>query len=62
VPVRASLHQPGRIDLVDVARSSSVWQGVVEGRIAEESLRNPRPAVDEAIRSIFRKFPDATQK
>jgi hypothetical protein len=51
-----------RIDLVDVTRSSSVWQGVAEGRIAEESLRNPGPAVDEAIRSIFRKFPEATHK
>ena len=47
-------------ELVDVARSSSVWQGVAEGRIPEESLNNPGPAVDEAIRSIFRKFPDAT--
>jgi Domain of unknown function (DUF4136) len=51
-----------RIDLVDVARGASVWQGVAEGRIPEESLRNPGPAVDEAVRSIFRQFPDATQK
>ena len=50
-----------RIDLVDVARSASVWQGVAEGRIPEESLRNPGPAVDEAVRSIFRKFPDTTR-
>jgi Domain of unknown function (DUF4136) len=48
-----------RIDLVDVARSSSVWQGVAEGRLPEEALRNPGPAVDEAVRSIFRQFPDA---
>jgi hypothetical protein len=51
-----------RIDLVDVARSASVWQGVAEGRIPEETLRNPGPAVDEAVRSIFRKFPDTTRK
>ncbi|HKQ15207.1 MAG TPA: DUF4136 domain-containing protein [Steroidobacteraceae bacterium] len=50
-----------RIDLVDVARSASVWQGVAEGRIPEESLRNPGPAVDEAVRSIFRQFPDTTR-
>jgi hypothetical protein len=46
-----------RIDLVDVKRSSSVWQGVAEGKIPEETLRNPGPAVDEAVRSIFRQFP-----
>lgn len=53
-----------RIDLVDVTRASSVWQGVAEGRLTQESMDNPGPAVDEAIRSIFRKFPDAdaTQK
>jgi hypothetical protein len=50
-----------RIDLVDVRRSSSVWQGVAEGRIPEEALRNPGPAIDEAIHSIFRQFPDATR-
>ena len=49
-----------RIDLVDVTRSASVWQGVAEGRIPEEALRNPGPAVDEAVRSIFRQFPDQT--
>jgi hypothetical protein len=51
-----------RIDLVDVGRSASVWQGVAESRISEEAMRNPGPAVDEAVRSIFRKFPDTTRK
>lgn len=51
-----------RIDLVDVAHSSSVWQGVAEGRLAKYSMSNPGPAVDEAVRSIFRKFPDATRQ
>lgn len=50
-----------RIDLVDVARNSSVWQGVAEGKIPEEALRNPGPTVDEVVRSIFRQFPDKQQ-
>jgi len=50
-----------RIDLVDVGRSSSVWQGVAEGRIPDEALRNPGPTVDEAVWSIFRQFPDKTR-
>ncbi len=50
-----------RIDLVDSARSSSVWQAVAQGRISDEAMRNPGPAVDEAVRSIFRQFPDTTR-
>ncbi len=51
-----------RIDLVDVARSSSVWQGVAEGRISQDAMNNPGPAVDEAVRSIFRQLHVAAQK
>jgi uncharacterized protein DUF4136 len=50
-----------RIDVVDVARNSSVWQGVAAGKIPEEAFRNPGPAVDEVVRSIFRQFPDKEQ-
>ena len=46
-----------RIDLVDVTKSSSVWQGIAEGKISQEAMSNPGPAVDEAVRSIFKKFP-----
>jgi hypothetical protein len=51
-----------RIDLVDVARNASVWQGVAEGKIPEEALSNPGPAIDEVVRSIFRQFPDTLQR
>jgi hypothetical protein len=47
-----------RIDLVDVARNSSVWQAVAEGKITQEAQHNPGPAVDEIVRSMFRQFPD----
>jgi hypothetical protein len=47
-----------RIDLVDVARNSSVWQAVAEGKITEEAQNNPGPAVDDIVRTLFRKFPD----
>jgi hypothetical protein len=50
-----------RIDMVDVVRNASVWQGVAEGKIPEEALSNPGPTVDEVVRSIFRKFPDKSQ-
>lgn len=50
-----------RIDMVDVMRNASVWQAVAEGKIPEEALSNPGPAVDEVVRSIFRQFPDKSQ-
>jgi hypothetical protein len=50
-----------RIDLVDVVRNSSVWQAVAEGKIPQEALSNPGPAVDEVVRAMFRQFPDKAQ-
>lgn len=47
-----------RIDLIDVSRNASVWQAVAEGKISQEAMSNPGPAVDEVVRSIFRQFPD----
>jgi hypothetical protein len=47
-----------RIDLVDVASNASVWQAVAEGKISQETMNNPGPAVDEVVRNIFRQFPD----
>lgn len=49
-----------RIDLVDVVRNASVWQGVAEGKIPEEALNNPGQAIDEVVRGIFQQFPDTT--
>lgn len=42
-----------RIDLVDARRRALVWQGVAEGRLDENELRHPGPAVDAAVRDIF---------
>lgn len=51
-----------RIDLVDVVRNASVWQAVAEGKISEEAMSNPGPAVDEIVRTMFRQFPDKAQE
>lgn len=50
-----------RIDLVDVRRNASVWQAVAQGKIPEETLNNPGPAVEDIVRSMFRQFPEKTQ-
>lgn len=45
------------IDLVDRTRNQLVWEGVAVGRITEEKLRNPQPAIDNAVTAVFAQFP-----
>jgi hypothetical protein len=47
------------IDLVDTQTRSLVWQGVAEGRIEEQALRNPPQAIDAVVADIFSRFPQA---
>jgi hypothetical protein len=45
------------IDAVDAERKALVWQGVAEGRIKKEVMKNPAPAIDAAVAQIFQSFP-----
>jgi hypothetical protein len=36
-----------------------VWQGVAEGKIEEQALRNPPQAIDAVVADIFSRFPKA---
>lgn len=45
------------VDLVDAKRNQLVWEGIAVDRIREETLRNPQPAVDQAMSQIFAQFP-----
>jgi len=45
------------IDAVDAERDALVWQGVAEGRISKEAMKNPAPAIDSAVAQIFAQFP-----
>ncbi|MEY2854813.1 MAG: hypothetical protein RL030_1945 [Pseudomonadota bacterium] len=45
------------IDVVDAKRKQLVWEGVAEGRLKEESLQNPGPAIDSAVVQIFASYP-----
>jgi hypothetical protein len=47
------------IDLVDVRTNSLVWQGLAEGRVKQEAVRNPSKAIDAVVADIFRRFPEA---
>ncbi|MGH8549383.1 MAG: DUF4136 domain-containing protein [Methylococcales bacterium] len=46
------------IDLVDAKRKALVWQGLAEGRVKDESIRNPGPAIDRVVAEIFSNFPN----
>ena len=48
------------IDAVDAEKKALVWQGVAEGRISKEAMKNPAPAIDSAVAQIFQQFPGRT--
>lgn len=48
-----------RIDVVDARRRALAWQGVAEGRLADEALQSPGPAVEKAVAEIFARWPGA---
>ena len=45
------------IDIVDAARRQLVWEGVAIGRVTDEQLANPEPAIRRAVAEIFTKYP-----
>jgi hypothetical protein len=45
------------VDLIDAKRKQLIWQGVAEGEVSDESMRDPGPALDSTITKIFTNFP-----
>jgi hypothetical protein len=44
------------IHLVDAARNTIVWQGVAEGRVQQQALRNPAAAIGAIVAEMFTDF------
>jgi hypothetical protein len=44
------------VDIVDGEKMQLVWQGVAEGRITQEDLKNQKQAIDAAVGEIFQRF------
>jgi hypothetical protein len=44
------------IEIVDVTKNVLVWQGVAEGKVSAEAMKNPGPALDATVAEIFRNF------
>ena len=45
------------VDLIDAERKQLVWEGVAEGRIRDEALENPGPAIDAVVAELFARYP-----
>lgn len=45
------------VDVVDARRKQLIWEGVAEGRIRDEALENPGPAIDAVITELFATYP-----
>jgi hypothetical protein len=45
------------IDVVDAARKQLIWEGVAEGRLTSRVQKDPAPAIDNAVKEIFERYP-----
>jgi hypothetical protein len=45
------------VDVIDRSRNELVWEAVAIGRIREEALKNPEPAIDAVVTQIFQRYP-----
>jgi hypothetical protein len=45
------------IDLIDAERKQLVWEGVAEGRIKDEALEDPGPAIESVVTELFASYP-----
>jgi hypothetical protein len=45
------------MDIVDVAKRQSVYQGGVEGIVSSEMLQNPRASLTDAVSRVFEGYP-----
>jgi len=47
------------VEVVDARRNALVWQGVAEGVVDDDAMKNPGLTVDSVIRQIFETYPTA---
>lgn len=45
------------IDVVDARKRQLVWEGVAEGRIRDDDMRNPQEAIARVVTQLFTRFP-----
>jgi len=50
------------LDIVDGERMQLIWEGVAEGRITQDDMKNPRVAIDAAVAELFQRFSGVASK
>jgi hypothetical protein len=45
------------VDVVDPQKKQVVWEGIAEGELTDEMMKDPRAAVSAVITDLFAKFP-----
>ena len=45
------------IDLVDARQKKLIWTGVAEGRLRDDAMKNPQPAIANVVKQMFMEFP-----
>jgi len=45
------------IDIVDAREKKLLWTGTMEGKLTEEAMKNPQPAIESVVKQLFAQFP-----
>jgi hypothetical protein len=45
------------VDIVDAQRKQLIWEGVAEGTVTQDAMKNPRQAIDDVVAQLFTKYP-----
>ena len=45
------------VDVVDLSKKQVVWEGIVEGRLTDKIMKDPRTAISNAITEMFLQYP-----
>ncbi|MFO7306637.1 MAG: DUF4136 domain-containing protein [Gammaproteobacteria bacterium] len=58
-PDRTVTYQVGTInvDIVDAAKKQLIWEGVAEGRLSKDALKNPQATINAVVTELLRQYP-----
>jgi len=45
------------VDIVDAEKKQLVWEGVSEGRVADEAMANPKVTINAVVTELMRQYP-----
>lgn len=45
------------VDLVDAKRRQLIWEGVAEGKLTQEAMRDPQTAIANVVAELFKRYP-----